>query len=112
MEIFGLVVGSVWDLVFGYLIPFIFVLAIVIFVHEMGHFLVGRWCGVGVDAFSIGFGPEMFGWTDRQGTRWKVSVIPLAATSSSPVISTSPVHRIPMNCRRWTRQPVPSAFIT
>jgi regulator of sigma E protease len=77
MEIFGLVVGSVWDLVFGYLIPFIFVLAIVIFVHEMGHFLVGRWCGVGVDAFSIGFGPEMFGWTDRQGTRWKVSVIPL-----------------------------------
>lgn len=77
MEIFGLVVGSVWDLVFGYLIPFIFVLAIVIFVHEMGHFLVGRWCGVGVDAFSIGFGPEMLGWTDRQGTRWKVSVIPL-----------------------------------
>ena len=77
MEIFGLVVGSVWELIFGYLIPFIFVLAIVIFVHEMGHFLVGRWCGVGVDAFSIGFGPEMFGWTDRQGTRWKVSVIPL-----------------------------------
>lgn len=42
MEIFGLVVGSVWELIFGYLIPFIFVLAIVIFVHEMGHFLVGR----------------------------------------------------------------------
>ena len=77
MEIFGLVVGSVWELIFGYLIPFIFVLAIVIFVHEMGHFLVGRWCGVGVDAFSIGFGPELFGWTDRQGTRWKVSIVPL-----------------------------------
>lgn len=77
MEIFGLVVGSVWELIFGYLIPFIFVLAIVIFVHEMGHFLVGRWCGVGVDAFSIGFGPELFGWTDRLGTRWKISSIPL-----------------------------------
>ncbi len=77
MEIFGIVVGSVWDLVFGYLVPFIVVLAIVIFIHEMGHFLVGRWYGVGVEVFSIGFGPELVGWTDRQGTRWKVSAIPL-----------------------------------
>ncbi len=77
MEIFGIVVGSVWDLIFGYLIPFVFVLAIVIFIHEMGHFLVGRWCGVGVEVFSIGFGPEIVGWTDGHGTRWKVSAVPL-----------------------------------
>lgn len=77
MEIFGIVVGSVWDLIFGYLIPFVFVLAIVIFIHEMGHFLVGRWYGVGVEVFSIGFGPEIVGWTDGHGTRWKVSAVPL-----------------------------------
>jgi regulator of sigma E protease len=77
MEFFGMLAGSTYGLVVGYLVPFIFVLAIVIFVHEMGHFLVGRWCGVGVKAFSIGFGPEIFGWHDRHGTRWKLSVIPL-----------------------------------
>lgn len=62
---------------FGSVIPFVIVLSIVVFVHEMGHFLVGRWCGVGVHAFSIGFGPELFGFNDRHGTRWKVSAIPL-----------------------------------
>jgi regulator of sigma E protease len=56
---------------------FIFVLAIVVFVHELGHFLVARACGVGVKSFSIGFGPEMFGWTDKKGTRWKISWLPL-----------------------------------
>lgn len=62
---------------FGAVIPFLFVLTIVVFVHEMGHFLVGRWCGVGVHAFSIGFGPELFGFNDRHGTRWKLCAIPL-----------------------------------
>src|SRR5579872_1813098 len=61
----------------GYIIPFLFVLTIVVFFHELGHFLVARWAGVRVLAFSIGFGPELFGWTDRKGTRWKVSAIPL-----------------------------------
>lgn len=61
----------------SYLIPFLIVLTIVVFVHEMGHFLVARWCGVRVDAFSIGFGKEIFGWTDRAGTRWKVCWVPL-----------------------------------
>ena len=49
----------------------------VVFVHEMGHFLVARLCGIRVAAFSIGFGRELFGFTDRRGTRWKVSAIPL-----------------------------------
>ncbi|MEA1833020.1 RIP metalloprotease RseP [Methylobacterium durans] len=62
---------------FGAVIPFLIVLTIVVFVHEMGHFLVGRWCGVGVNAFSIGFGPEIFGFNDRHGTRWKLCAIPL-----------------------------------
>ena len=52
-------------------------LTVVVFVHEMGHYLVGRWCGIGVKAFSIGFGPELIGFNDRHGTRWKISAIPL-----------------------------------
>ncbi|EKF19531.1 peptidase RseP [Nitratireductor pacificus pht-3B] len=65
------------SLLVGTIIPFLFVLTVVVFVHEMGHYLVGRWCGIGVKAFSIGFGPELFGFTDRRGTRWKLSAIPL-----------------------------------
>jgi len=61
----------------GYVIPFLFVLTIVVFFHELGHFLIARWCGVRVLTFSIGFGPELFGFNDRHGTRWKVSAIPL-----------------------------------
>src|SRR5262245_23924291 len=61
----------------GMLLSFLFVLTIVVFIHELGHFLVGRWCGVEVKVFSIGFGKELFGWTDRQGTRWRVAAIPL-----------------------------------
>ncbi len=59
------------------IIPFLFVLTVVVFVHEMGHYLVGRWCGIGVREFSIGFGPELIGFNDRKGTRWKLSAIPL-----------------------------------
>lgn len=60
-----------------YVIPFLFVLTLVVFFHELGHFLVGRWCGVKVEAFSIGFGPELLGWTDRSGTRWRIALLPL-----------------------------------
>ena len=63
--------------VVGYVIPFLFVLTVVVFFHELGHFLVARWCGVRVMVFSIGFGPELFGFNDRKGTRWKISAIPL-----------------------------------
>ncbi len=75
-EFFQNIVG--WDgLVIGTLVPFLFVLLVVVFVHEMGHFLVGRWCGIGVQAFSIGFGPELIGYTAKNGTRWKLCAIPL-----------------------------------
>jgi regulator of sigma E protease len=61
----------------GYLVPFLFVLTIVVFFHELGHFLVARLCGIKVLTFSIGFGPEIIGFYDRYGTRWKISAVPL-----------------------------------
>ncbi len=64
-------------LLLGKILPFLVVLTIVVFVHEMGHYLIGRWCGIGVKAFSIGFGPELAGFNDRHGTRWKLCAIPL-----------------------------------
>ena len=72
--------ASLWNagqFVLGYLLPFLFVLTIVVFVHELGHFLVGRWCGVDDKTFSIGFGRELFGFNDRHGTRWRFALIPL-----------------------------------
>lgn len=59
------------------LLPFLFVLTVVVFIHELGHFLVARWCGVKVQAFSIGFGREIWGFYDRHGTRWRLAWIPL-----------------------------------
>ena len=58
-------------------LPFLFVLTLVVFFHELGHFLVARWNGVKVSVFSIGFGPELVGFNDRYGTRWKISLVPL-----------------------------------
>ncbi len=59
------------------IVQFLVVLTIVVFVHEFGHFIVARWCGVKVGMFSIGFGKEIFGFTDRKGTRWRFAWIPL-----------------------------------
>jgi regulator of sigma E protease len=56
---------------------FLLLLTVLVFVHEMGHFLVARLCGVRVEVFSIGFGPELIGFNDRKGTRWRFSAIPL-----------------------------------
>jgi regulator of sigma E protease len=59
------------------LLPFLVILTALVFVHEMGHYLVARWNGVRVEVFSIGFGPELFGWNDKSGTRWRFSAVPL-----------------------------------
>ncbi len=64
---------NIWFFVIG----FLFVLTLIVFVHEFGHFIVARWCGITVKVFSIGFGRELVGWTDRKGTRWRISAIPL-----------------------------------
>ena len=63
------------------LIGFLIVLTPVVFFHELGHFWAARRSGVTVEVFSVGFGPELFGLTDRHGTRWKFSALPLAAMS-------------------------------
>ena len=62
---------------FGYIIPFLVVVTIVVFFHELGHYLVARWNKVDIEAFSIGFGPELIGLNDRSGTRWKLCAVPL-----------------------------------
>ncbi|MCB1517520.1 MAG: RIP metalloprotease RseP [Hyphomicrobiaceae bacterium] len=61
----------------SYIVPFLAVLTVIVFVHEMGHYWVARWNGIAIQTFSVGFGPELFGWTDRHGTRWRISMIPL-----------------------------------
>ena len=58
-------------------LAFLAVLIVVVMVHELGHYLVARWSRVRVEVFSLGFGPELFGFTDRTGTRWKISALPL-----------------------------------
>lgn len=65
------------DILTHYLPSFLIVLGIVVFVHEWGHYIVAKLCGVKVESFSIGFGPEIFGFFDRSGTRWKISILPL-----------------------------------
>lgn len=59
-----------------YFLSFVLVISIIVFIHEYGHYIVAKWCGVKIDAFSIGFGRELFGWNDPSGTRWKICVLP------------------------------------
>lgn len=61
----------------GWVIPFLLVLGVVVFVHEYGHYIVGKWCGIKADVFSIGFGKELFHWIDGNGMRWRVGLLPL-----------------------------------
>jgi regulator of sigma E protease len=60
-----------------YVLPFIFVMSVIVFFHELGHYLVGRWCGVKIEAFSLGFGPELYAHVDKLGTRWRLAAFPL-----------------------------------
>lgn len=72
-DLFQLVASNIWF----YGGTFVLVLSVLVFVHEWGHYIVARMCGVKVETFSIGFGKELFGWTDKNDTRWKISLIPL-----------------------------------
>jgi len=67
----------IFNFLWDYIIPFLFILTVLVYVHEMGHYLVARRNGVRVEVFSIGFGPEIYGWTNAAGTRWKISAVPL-----------------------------------
>ncbi|MGI9365296.1 MAG: M50 family metallopeptidase, partial [Rhizobiaceae bacterium] len=68
---------AIFDFALTKVVPFVFVLTIVVFFHELGHFAVARWNKVKVDVFAVGFGPELAGFFDRKGTRWKLCAIPL-----------------------------------
>ena len=73
-------IASIWANIvslFSYIVPFLFVLTIVVFFHELGHFSVARFFKTKIDVFSVGFGKEIFGWNDKHGTRWRVSWLPL-----------------------------------
>ena len=59
------------------LLSFIVALSIIVFIHEFGHYIVGRWCGIKAEVFSIGFGPVIFSTTDKYGTQWQVALLPL-----------------------------------
>lgn len=60
-----------------YVWSFFVILSVIVFIHEFGHYIIAKWCGVKIEAFSIGFGKEITGWTDRSGTRWKLSLVPM-----------------------------------
>ncbi len=70
-------ITTVFGFLGGYILPYIVILSLLVFIHELGHYLAGRWSGIRVLAFSVGFGPELVGFTDKHGTRWKISAIPL-----------------------------------
>ncbi len=73
----GANLGTLSSTLLGYVIPFLFVLTLVVFFHELGHFWVARRAGVRVVTFSLGFGPEIAGFNDRHGTRWRIAAVPL-----------------------------------
>ena len=63
--------GTVWTVAF-----FVIALSVIVFVHEYGHYIVGRWSGIHSEVFSIGFGPRLWSRVDRRGTRWQVAAVP------------------------------------
>ena len=86
------------------ILMFLAVIGPLIFIHELGHYFVGRWFGVKADTFSIGFGRELFGWTDKQGTRWKVAWLPLGGYvrfigDMSPASNPAELEAIPPELR-------------
>lgn len=73
LDLLNVMAGNVW--LYG--VTFLVVLSILVFVHEWGHYIVAKMCGVHIETFSIGFGKELFGWDDKSGTHWRFALIPL-----------------------------------
>ena len=69
--------GNLFDGTLGTVFYFIVALSTIVSIHEYGHYIVGRWCGVHAEVFSIGFGPILFSATDKKGTRWQLALIPM-----------------------------------
>ncbi len=95
-----------------YVAPFVVILSAIVFIHELGHYLVGRWCGVGIDAFSIGFGPELFARVDSHGTRWRIAALPLGGyvkfhgDANAASVDAGPVDPSVDSTRTLAAQPV------
>ena len=107
MDYLSTLATGIWQ----YGIMFLLVLTLVVFIHELGHFLVARWCGVAVKAFSIGFGPEIYGFYDKHGTRWRFAWIPLGGyvkfiDDENPTSAT----RLPRRKSRMTAEERAGAF--
>lgn len=71
------IINSIFSILTGNILVFVLILSVVVFIHEMGHYLVGRWCGIYATTFSIGFGKEIWGFNGKDGTRWRLAMIPL-----------------------------------
>ena len=100
------------------ILAYFLALIVIVFVHEYGHFQVGRWCGVKIETFSIGFGREIFGFNDRHGTRWKFCWIPLggyvrflgdANAASMPSVTSDPTPGSLQAAVLWKRAAIVSA---
>ena len=95
-----------------YVAPFVVILSAIVFIHELGHYLVGRWCGVRIDAFSIGFGPELFARVDSHGTRWRIAALPLGGyvkfhgDANAASVDAGPVDPSVDSTRTLAAQPV------
>ena len=100
--------------IFIWTVPFLGMLTVIVFFHEMGHFLMGRFFKVPIDAFSIGFGPELLHWTDRHGTRWRLAALPLGGyvkfhgdgdpASMTRTVADAPVRGTTMQAQKvWKR---------
>lgn len=103
------------------ILAFVVIFSIVVFVHELGHFLIARWNGIRVEVFAIGFGPELFGYTNKAGTRWKVCTIPLGgyvkmygdadATSARPKADLSEEEKKNWNLSIFSKSPGQRALV-
>ena len=100
------------------LIAFICALGPLVFIHEFGHYIVGRIFGVGSEVFSIGFGRELFGWTDKAGTRWKVGWLPLGGyvrfvgdMNPASMPARDQAREIPSDSRNFHHKPVWQRFL-
>ena len=82
LSLFLAKLSFIWEIA----IPFLVALTILVFVHELGHYAIARWYNVKVEVFSIGFGPEIKGWDDSHGTRWKISAVPLGASTEIDLV--------------------------
>ena len=96
------------------IIAFVVALSIIVAIHEYGHYIVGRWCGIHAEVFSLGFGPVLFSRTDRRGTRWQVAALPFggfvkflgdanSASVGSVEIADSDKRRTMLGAPLWAR---------